>query len=1121
MLKKLGEFIEKRPLLVITVVLLITIGFATLIPSIEFRTDFADFMPDEEVVESFIRIGDYFGQNNQIMFLYLEKDETDNILTPEALREQYFIQNELLGVSEVNSVFGFPYILDQVCFLEFGKTFENCTDKQIQNVLEDILKGETTEILQVFKENDQNEKVDYKRYEKIGRGISVDEIDIKNCFIELENDNFIFNIEVFDLSSLESKIRSPVPGTNVVEWYLDFQNVIFPDERLNISYRLAAHLEPKHSLWIVGNGLINNIRTIFENLRNKELFNAYNKEAYLWVKPFEESMYFPLPLESALVDFNTMQNYVRITVSREEMGRYGVAPRFGAFELPAKITDFSAGTRYYKPAFTNLPWLRVSANTSYLIEKLDKVRTRPIIGNIATRVLKQFANLTWEDFDMLFEMIEEQGMFPEYIALKDLATRWVTLDNLPNEGNSNNIFFIRPVLFDDLELMTRGFLSKDYEETGSPEACLMIIYMNASNDYDENLELNKLLIEKLEKLDYEYDYVTVEATGDGVVSTQINEVTEEANLIIMPMIFIVIIGILFVSFRKISYVILPMLALVVSTIWLFGTMVLLDKPFTTMAVALVPLIMGLGVDYSVHLSHSYRLELASGRKPGEAIKKAVSEIGAAMFLAMLTTIIAFLSFLSASLPPIRDFGLLLALGITYTFITAITLQAAVRYFIDRHKKKFHKRKKKEFKLNIFMGSMAQTILGHQKKIIVTLLLITLIAGYGASQIKTGFDFNSFLPEETPSMQLYEKIEENFPFASQQQESILLEGDLSSRKALIGIMKTHENFEDDTLTARNADGSVKSTSIYTIILQAVNNNISLIEEFNLDEETKIPKTDTDVKLFFDYLYENVEYGIQTQNNLNKNEKGSYDAAVIKVFIDLYTEEDDVNLQRDLEVLYKELNADLEEYGDVEAIVTGMLTITHIMTGSLTESQLLSTGISLILAAIVLIVAYRKPTLGLITVIPVGISMIWILGTMFFIGYDLNILTVTVTSLTIGIGIDYAIHATERFKLVADKTGDITVAVCETISKTGGALLIAALTTSLGFAILVFAPIPPEQQFGVITAITIAYSFITSVLLLPLILAHWAKWRKKKKGYIISSAPVDENYLNDVEACDQDE
>ena len=130
-------------------------------------------------------------------------------------------------------------------------------------------------------------------------------------------------------------------------------------------------------------------------------------------------------------------------------------------------------------------------------------------------------------------------------------------------------------------------------------------------------------------------------------------------------------------------------------------------------------------------------------------------------------------------------------------------------------------------------------------------------------------------------------------------------------------------------------------------------------------------------------------------------------------------------------------------------------------------------------------------------------------MYYLGYILNVLTVTVTSITIGIGIDYAIHVTERFRLVADKTGDIHQAVCEAISRTGGALLIAALTTALGFGILVFAPIPPQQQFGFILAITITYAFITSVLVLPLALARWAKQRKKRKGYIISPTPPEGN------------
>jgi len=138
-------------------------------------------------------------------------------------------------------------------------------------------------------------------------------------------------------------------------------------------------------------------------------------------------------------------------------------------------------------------------------------------------------------------------------------------------------------------------------------------------------------------------------------------------------------------FKRLSYVILPLVGLSISMIWIFGTMVLLGISFTTMTVALIPLLMGLGVDYSVHLFHNYRTELKKGKTPGEAITASIKDIGMAMFLATLTTVIAFLSFLTASVPPLRDFGLLCAIGIIYTFITAITIQPSFRYSSKRRK----------------------------------------------------------------------------------------------------------------------------------------------------------------------------------------------------------------------------------------------------------------------------------------------------------------------------------------------------------------------------------------------------------------------------------------------------
>jgi predicted RND superfamily exporter protein len=123
-------------------------------------------------------------------------------------------------------------------------------------------------------------------------------------------------------------------------------------------------------------------------------------------------------------------------------------------------------------------------------------------------------------------------------------------------------------------------------------------------------------------------------------------------------------------------------------------------------------------------------------------------------------------------------------------------------------------------------------------------------------------------------------------------------------------------------------------------------------------------------------------------------------------------------------------------------------------------------------------------------------------MYFIGYTLNVMTIMITSLTIGLGITYAIHAVERFRLYANNTGDVIGAVSETIGHTGGALLISAVTTMIGFGMLIFTPMPVEQQFGIITALTIAFAFLTSIFILPPILLFWGRWRKNHKGYIIS-------------------
>jgi len=126
------------------------------------------------------------------------------------------------------------------------------------------------------------------------------------------------------------------------------------------------------------------------------------------------------------------------------------------------------------------------------------------------------------------------------------------------------------------------------------------------------------------------------------------------------------------------------------------------------------------------------------------------------------------------------------------------------------------------------------------------------------------------------------------------------------------------------------------------------------------------------------------------------------------------------------------------------------------------------------------------------IPVLLVLVWILGTMVAIGYTLNVMTILIGALTVGLGVTYAIHISHRFIEEIEHHNSLETAVNNTVKNTGSALFGAAMTTVLGFGVLFFAILPPMKQFGTMTAITIFYSFLSSVWVLPSMLVLWARY-----------------------------
>jgi len=155
--------------------------------------------------------------------------------------------------------------------------------------------------------------------------------------------------------------------------------------------------------------------------------------------------------------------------------------------------------------------------------------------------------------------------------------------------------------------------------------------------------------------------------------------------------------------------------------------------------------------------------------------------------------------------------------------------------------------------------------------------------------------------------------------------------------------------------------------------------------------------------------------------------------------------------------------------------------------LVVSQVESTAISLLVSIFVLFLLTRRLGQSLVVILPVGLAGAWVVGSMAMLGLNWNVLTIMITALTIGLGIDYSIHVWRRFEKNRSSGMGVWDSMREMYSTTGTALLMSAGTTICGFLVLMLSPIPVISDFGIVSSIAVAFSLILSLIVLPVLLA----------------------------------
>ena len=538
--------------------------------------------------------------------------------------------------------------------------------------------------------------------------------------------------------------------------------------------------------------------------------------------------------------------------------------------------------------------------------------------------------------------------------------------------------------------------------------------------------------------------------------------------------------------------------------WMNGFGYLLFEDASPMAQILPILLIGLGVDYSIHVTSRYREEVSAGASVDESISRAIRTVGVALVLATVTTAVGFLTNLFNPLPALREFGVLAAIGILASFLLMLTFVPAVREILDRRGVR-----RETFEPDRLVGGEQRALgrligrtSGIAKKAAVGATVVALTLGalgaWGTTNLETEFSFLDFIPTTSPLRATFETLLTDFGGGFGENTQVLIEGDVATAEAWNEMVVADHNLTDTVNVVTFGGNPVGPSPVAVIGELASEESPSFVPEVGqamqaagVDPETFMFPSGSDVASVYDAAFAAAPQAVV--GVLHQTGAG-YDAALFG-FTTQAGESGAGQLRSDVLDDF----AGVAELG-LSAVATSDEIINDVIITTLRDSQLSSLVFTLIAALILLVVNFwfeaRRPMLGVITTIPVILVVLWSFALMTLFGIPFGPVTATISALAVGIGIPYMIHITHRFLEDRERSATVEEAIELTLSNTGGALAGSALTTVAGFGILVTSTTIPFRQFGFVTAYTIFLAMLAAVLVLPSMLVLWDRWHARR-------------------------
>jgi len=542
-----------------------------------------------------------------------------------------------------------------------------------------------------------------------------------------------------------------------------------------------------------------------------------------------------------------------------------------------------------------------------------------------------------------------------------------------------------------------------------------------------------------------------------------------------------IIATLWFVFRKLIWIIIPISSCFFSVLIMTGLLGLLGWKVTVISSNFIALMLILTMAMNIHMSTRF-LQLRNDF-PNLNNHKIISMTTEKMFwpiiYTVLTTVCAFLSLIFSGIKPIIDFGWMMTLGLITSFIITFTLLPTLLCFMSNNNIKI--KEDSDSKITSFFGKIS---INNKSSIFIITSLVIILSVVGISRLEVENSFINYFNKNTEIYKGMKLIDEKLG-GTTPLEVILKFPDKVEVKA-----DQDDEFEDWEDEESQDDEKYWFTKDKIDKIQAVHNY--------LDGLSAVGKV-----LSFSSI---VEVATQLNNNkpLETLEMGvlysKIPESIKKDIIDPYISIKDNEARISLRIidsqdglrrndLINQINYDLVnklKLNKEEFKLAGVLILFNNLLQSLFKSQILTLGIVMVGIFTMFIILFRNIKLSLIGVVPNFIAAFFILGIIGLLEIPLDMMTITIAAITIGIAVDNSIHYIYRFKEEFLKTKDYnkTLKICH--STVGVAILNTSITIVFGFSILVFSKFIPTIYFGVFTSIAMLLAMISVLTLLPSLL-----------------------------------